>query len=181
MSELHQKYLKEGRQKLIKDLGLKNIMTAPKLEKVVINVGLGEAVSNKKVIEAVSQQLGQISGQKPITTRARKDISTFKIRKGDDIGLKVTLRSQKMYDFIEKLVKIVLPRIRDFRGIPNNSFDKMGNYTLGLSEQIVFPEIDYSMVDKVRGLEITLVTNAGSQKTKKLMEYLGFPFQKEKG
>ena len=181
MSELYQKYLKEGRPKLIKDLHLNNIMSAPRLEKVVINIGLGEALSNKKAIEAAIQQLKQISGQKPIATRARKDISTFKVRKGDIIGLKVTLRSQKMYDFIEKLVKIVLPRIRDFRGIPNNCFDNTGNYTLGLREQIVFPEIDYGMVDKVRGLEITLVTNTSSQEAKQLMEFLGFPFQKEKG
>lgn len=153
-------------------------MSVPKLKKVVINVGIGEALSNKKVIDAVSEQISQITGQKPITTKARKDISTFKVRQGDVIGVKVTLRGDKMYVFIEKLVKIVLPRIRDFRGIPNHSFDDKGNYTLGLSEQIVFPEIDYSLIDKIRGLEITLVTNSEKEKTKKLMEFLGFPFQK---
>ncbi|OGG04057.1 50S ribosomal protein L5 [Candidatus Gottesmanbacteria bacterium RBG_16_37_8] len=179
MSEFHQKYLKEGRQKLIKDLGLANIMSAPKLIKVVINCGMGEALANKKSIDSMSQQLMQITGQRPISTKARQDISSFKVRKGDVIGLKVTLRGTKMYDFIEKLVKIVLPRIRDFRGIRNNCFDKDGNYTLGLSEQIVFPEIEYSQVDKVRGLEITLVISGGQKETKKLMEYLGFPFQKE--
>jgi len=179
MTTLYDNYHQKGRQQLFKELGLKNIMSVPKLEKVVINVGLGEALSNKKVIDLVIQQLSIITGQKAVPTVARKDISTFKVRKGDVVGIKVTLRARKMFDFIEKLSKIVLPRIRDFRGIPNTGFDKMGNYTLGLSEQIVFPEIDYSQVDKIRGLEITFVTNAGANSSKKLMSHLGFPFKKE--
>ena len=177
MSDFYQKYQKEGRQKLQKEMGLKNIMKSPRLLKVVINVGLGEALSNKKAVETVSQQLIQITGQKPLPTKAKKDISTFKLRKGEIIGLKVTLRGQKMYDFIEKLAKIVLPRIRDFRGIPDSNFDSQGNYTLGLSEIIVFPEIDYSQVDKIRGMELTFVTNSEQIGTKKLMEYLGYPFE----
>ena len=177
MTTLYDNYHQKGRQQLFKELGLKNIMSVPKLEKVVINVGLGEALSNKKVIDQVIQQLSIITGQKAVPTVARKDISTFKVRKGDVVGIKVTLRARKMFDFIEKLSKIVLPRIRDFRGIPNTGFDKMGNYTLGLSEQIVFPEIDYSQVDKIRGMELTFVTNSEQIGTKKLMEYLGYPFE----
>ena len=180
MSDFYEKYIKEGRSQLQKDLGLKNIMSVPKLKKVVINVSLGEALSNKKATETVSEQLSQITGQRPVATRARKHISTFKLRKGDIVGVKVTLRAGKMYDFIEKLIKIVLPRIRDFRGIPANNFDEKGNYTLGLSEQIVFSEIDYSQVDKIRGLEITLVTGTPKEQTRKLMEYFGFPFEGRK-
>lgn len=163
-----------------KELGLKNIMAVPALKKVVINISLGEALVNKKAVENATSQLRVITGQKPVSTRARKDISSFKVRRGDIIGLKVTLRAKRMYDFIEKLVNIVLPRIRDFRGIPNNCFDKSGNYTLGISELIVFPEIDYSSVDKIRGLQITLVTNHEKNGTKKLMEFLGFPFEGRK-
>lgn len=165
---------------LSKELGLKNIMASPKLKKVVINISLGEALVNKKAVENATSQLRVITGQRPVSTRARKDISSFKVRRGDIIGLKVTLRAKRMYDFIEKLVNIVLPRIRDFRGIPNNCFDKSGNYTLGISELIVFPEIDYSSVDKIRGLQITLVTNHEKNGTKKLMEFLGFPFEGRK-
>ena len=153
-------------------------MAVPQLKKVVINVSLGEALSNKKAVETVMDQISLITGQKPVATRARKDISTFKLRKGEIVGVKVTLRAGKMYDFVEKLIKIVLPRIRDFRGISLTGFDGQGNYTLGLSEQIVFPEIDMSKIDKARGLEITMVTNAGEEGTKKLMENLGFPFMK---
>lgn len=178
MSEFYDKYQKEGKKELKQKLGIKNIMSVPRMHKVVVNISLGEALSNKKVLELAAGQLSAITGQKPLTALAKKDISTFKLRKGEPIGLKVTLRGKKMYDFIEKLVKIVLPRIRDFRGISNQSFDDSGNYSLGIAEQIVFPEVDYSQVDKVRGLEITLVTNSQSDKTKALMEYLGFPFAK---
>lgn len=180
MSDIYQKYQKEGREKLRKELGLKNIMSVPRLWKVVINISLGEALANKKAVESATRDLSQITGQKAISTKAKKDISTFKLRKGDIVGVKVTLRSQKMYDFIEKLIKIALPRIRDFRGIPNANFDKNGNYTLGLEEQIVFPEIDYSKVDKIRGMQITLVTNSPKDHTRSLMEYLGFPFEGRK-
>jgi len=176
MSELFTKYQKEGRKQISKELGLTNIMSAPRFVKVVLNISLGEALSNKKAIESATNDLMLITGQKPVTTKAKKDISSFKLRKGDIVGLKVTLRGLKMYDFVEKFIKIVLPRIRDFRGIPQSGFDKSGNYTLGLTEQIVFPEIDYSQVDKIRGLQITLVTNKEQTATKKLMEYFGFPF-----
>lgn len=180
MKDLSSYFQTEGKQKIAKDLGIKNIMAVPKLIKVVINVGLGEATTNKKIIEIVLKQLASITGQRPITTVARKDISSFKLRKGDPIGLKVTLRSRKMYDFIEKLTKIVLPRIRDFRGVSEKGFDSYGNYTLGLAEQIVFPEADMSQMDKIRGLEITLVTSSKNKDySKKLMEVLGFPFKKK--
>jgi len=165
---------------LAKELKIANIMAVPRLKKVVINVSLGEALANKKAVETTMEHIGLITGQKPVPTRARKDISTFKLRKGEIVGIKVTLRAGKMYDFVEKLVKIVLPRIRDFRGIPLSGFDSRGNYTLGLSEQIVFPEIDASKIDKVRGLEVTLVTDSSEKESKKLMEYLGFPFVKIK-
>jgi large subunit ribosomal protein L5 len=179
MSNLLVYYQKEVKNKLIEEFGIKNAMAAPKLKKVVINVGLGEALVNKKAVETVVSQLAVITGQKPVVTHAKKDISTFKVRKGDAIGVMVTLRGAKMYDFIEKLVKIVLPRIRDFRGISNSGFDKWGNYTLGLREQIIFTEIEYSEVDKVRGLEITCVTTAKDAKScKRLLELLGMPFQK---
>ncbi|KKS96023.1 MAG: 50S ribosomal protein L5, large subunit ribosomal protein L5 [Candidatus Gottesmanbacteria bacterium GW2011_GWA2_43_14] len=180
MSQYYTDYLKEGRQKLAKELKIANIMAVPRLKKVVINVSLGEALANKKAVETTMEHIGLITGQKPVPTRARKDISTFKLRKGEIVGIKVTLRAGKMYDFVEKLVKIVLPRIRDFRGIPLSGFDSRGNYTLGLSEQIVFPEIDASKIDKVRGLEVTLVTDSSEKESKKLMEYLGFPFVKIK-
>lgn len=165
---------------MAKELKIANIMAVPRLKKVVINVSLGEALANKKAVETTMEHIGLITGQKPVPTRARKDISTFKLRKGEIVGIKVTLRAGKMYDFVEKLVKIVLPRIRDFRGIPLSGFDSRGNYTLGLSEQIVFPEIDASKIDKVRGLEVTLVTDSSEKESKKLMEYLGFPFVKIK-
>lgn len=180
MSDLFKQY-QESRKTLISDLSIKNVMAVPKLLKIVVNVGIGEALLDKKIIENVSQQLALISGQRPIICKARKDISTFKLRQGDVIGLKMTLRGKRMYDFMEKLVKIVLPRIRDFRGINDRSFDGRGNLTLGLSEQIVFPEIEYSQVDKIRGLEITFVTSGRKkEETKKLLQILGMPFQKER-
>lgn len=152
-------------------------MATPKLSKIILNCGLGESLVNKKVIDEMVHEFTQISGQKPQVTYAKHDISTFKLRRGDAIGVKVTLRGGRMYDFFEKLVKIVLPRIRDFRGVSNDGFDGDGGYTLGFSEQIVFPEIDYSKIDKVRGLEITFVTSAKDrQQTKKLLEVLGMPF-----
>lgn len=179
MSTLQTEYQTEITKKLVQEFGIKNSMAIPKLIKLVINIGLGEALVNKKALETAGAQLSAITGQKPVVTHAKKDISTFKVRKGDPIGLKVTLRSGKMYDFFEKFVKIVLPRIRDFRGVKETGFDKWGNYTLGLSEQIVFPEIAYSQIDKVRGLEISFVTSAKNQKqAKRLLELLGMPFAK---
>jgi len=181
MSSLYNQYQSELREKLAKVLEIKNIMAVPKLMKIVINTGLGEALVNKKAIEEMQKQIAALSGQKPVITYARKDISSFKVRRGDAIGLKVTLRKKRMYDFFEKLVKIVLPRLRDFRGVSLSGFDGKGNYTLGFAEQTVFSEIDYSQIDKIRGLEITFVTTGKDKnQTKKLLEMLGIPFVKEK-
>ncbi|EKD87183.1 MAG: hypothetical protein ACD_37C00018G0002 [uncultured bacterium] len=179
MSDLFEKLQKEGKKQLQKELGITNIMAVPTLVKIVINIGLGEALENKKVIEMMSQQLAIICGQKPIVTIAKHDISSFKLRKGEPIGLKVTLRGRRMYDFFDKLVKVVFPRFRDFRGVRDQGFDGRGNFTLGISEQIVFPEIEYSKIDKIRGLEITFVTTGEDKKeTRKLLEILGIPFRK---
>ncbi|MBI4990610.1 50S ribosomal protein L5 [Candidatus Gottesmanbacteria bacterium] len=177
MSNLYKQYQEEGKKKLAHDLSIKNVMAIPRLKKVVVNIGLGEALVNKKAIETMNAQLSAICGQKPVVCVAKHDISSFKLRRGEPIGLKVTLREKRMYDFVEKFVKIVLPRIRDFRGISDSGLDGKGNYTLGLSEQIVFPEIEYSQVDKIRGLEITFVTSAKNNKeAKRLLEVLGMPF-----
>jgi len=179
---LYSQYQSEIKSKLALELGVKNAMAVPKLVKIVINTGLGEALANKKVIEETTKQFAAISGQKPVVTYARRDISSFKVRRADAIGLKVTLRKKMMYDFFEKLVKIVLPRLRDFRGVKESGFDGKGNYTLGLAEQIVFSEIDYSEIDKIRGLEITFVTTAKDKnQTKKLLEMLGMPFAPLRG
>ena len=156
-----------------------NIMAKPKLEKIVINVGIKEAIADKKVLEKAIEQLGIITGQKPIITKAKKAIATFKLREGDEIGLKVTLRGKKMQDFFIKLVAIVLPRVRDFRGVSLKSFDGKGNYSLGFKEQIVFPEIDYGKIDRIRGLEITICTTAKNDEDgKNLLQELGMPFKK---
>jgi large subunit ribosomal protein L5 len=181
MNKLKEKYQNEVVPELKKSLSIKNIMAVPQLNKIVINCGLGEALADKKVIDSVSAQLTVIAGQKPQITRAKKAISTFKLRAGDIIGLKATLRGQRMYDFFTKFVGIVLPRVRDFRGIPNRGFDGKGNYTLGLEEQTIFPELDYKLVDKIRGMEITFVTTAKDNRSGKLLlSLLGLPFEKEK-
>lgn len=178
-NNLFKKYQTEGKTVLAKELGIKNSLAIPRLRKIVVNVGLGEALVNKKAIEIVSAQLSKICGQKPLTCIAKHDISAFKVRRGEAIGLKVTLRGTRMYDFMEKLVKIVFPRIRDFRGIAESGFDGLGGYTLGLAEQIVFPEIDYNEVDKIRGMEITFdTTGKNTKETRKLIEFLGMPFHK---
>ncbi|MBM3283357.1 50S ribosomal protein L5 [Candidatus Gottesmanbacteria bacterium] len=180
MSDLYNQFQQKLKKDLARQLGISNIMAVPKLEKIVINTGLGEALTNKKAIENMATQIAAVSGQKPIVTYAKKDISSFKLRKGDPVGLKVTLRRGRMYDFLDKFIKVTLPRIRDFRGVSNNSFDGKGCFTLGLHEQIVLPEIDYSKIDKIRGLEITIVTTAKDKtQTKKLLEILGVPFKKE--
>lgn len=179
MSTLYKQYEKEGKSKLAQELKVKNLMALPRLLKIVVNIGLGEALLNKKVIESATEQLALICGQKPVITRARKDISSFKLRKGEIVGLKATLRGKRMYDFFEKLVKIVLPRLRDFRGVSERGFDGRGGFTLGFPEQIVFPEIEYSKIDKIRGLEVTFVTSGkNKEETKKLLEVLGMPFRK---
>ena len=177
---LKTKYQEEIKGELQKELALTNVMEVPKLTKIVINVGLGEALSDSKVLEKVAKQLSQITGQKPAVTRAKVSISTFKLRAGDKIGLKVTMRGLHMYDFLEKLIRIVFPRVRDFRGIAKTHFDGQGNFNLGLTEQTVFPEIDYAQIDKVRGLQITFVTNTRNDAyTLLLLQKLGIPFIKE--
>ena len=177
----HDYYWKTILPKLQKVLGNRNPMSVPKLEKVVINCGLGEALKDKKVIESMSLQLSLITGQKPRENHAKKAISTFKLREGDLIGLKVTLRGQKMYDFVTKFIAIALPRVRDFRGISQNGFDGKGNYTLGIKEQNIFPELEYKNIDKLRGFEITFVTSAKDNKEGlALLTELGLPFEKEK-
>jgi large subunit ribosomal protein L5 len=165
--------------KLQKELNIKNSMMVPRLVKITINCGMGEAVNDKKIMDSMSKQIMMITGQKPIMTIAKKAISSFKIREGMPIGLKVTLRKQRMYDFFTKLVSIVLPRVRDFRGLKRTSFDGTGNYTLGLSEQLIFPELDYSMIDKVRGFEIVCTTSTHDDKEAfALFSSLGMPFEK---
>lgn len=171
-------YIKEIRKSLMEEFNFKNTMAVPKIVKIVVNVGAGEASTNKKIVDKISEELALITGQKPIITKARKSISAFKIRKGMPIGVKVTLRGEKMYSFLEKLIKIVLPRIRDFRGIAPKSLDGSGNLNLGLSEQILFPEIDYDKIDRIRGLEVTVVTSAkDNEKAKKLLALFGMPFK----
>jgi len=179
MSRLKERYKKEIISNLMELCGYKNIMQVPRLEKVVLNIGAGEANQNAKVLEAAERDLVAISGQHPVITRAKKSISSFKLRAGMPIGLKVTLRGKRMYDFFDKLVNAVLPRIREFQGVSPNSFDGRGNYTLGLSEQIVFPEIDYEKVDKPRGLEVSIITTAKTDEVSRhLLGLLGMPFIK---
>ncbi len=165
---------------LMKTLNLDNIMEAPRIQKVVVNIGVGEALDNAKALEAAVSDLTQITGQKPIITRARKSIANFKLREGNPIGTKVTLRGERMWSFLDRLMNVALPRVRDFRGISPNSFDGRGNYTLGLHEQLVFPEIDYDKIDKLRGLEISIVTSARTdEEGRELLRMLGMPFRKE--
>lgn len=180
MSEIKKQYIEKIRPQLQKDLKIKNLMAVPKLSKIVINMGLGEAVKDKGIIDEFESQLTAIAGQKPRRNKARQSVAGFNLREGQVIGLSVTLRGQRMYDFFEKFVRIVLPRMRDFRGVPLKSFDGQGNYSIGISEQIVFPEVDYSKVKKVKGLEIAFVTTAKENKNaKRLLELLGMPFEKE--
>jgi large subunit ribosomal protein L5 len=172
-------YQKEVRPKLSSELKIKNPMALPRLVKIVVNVGAGEAVTNKNVLEKIQEQISLITGQKAVITKARKSISAFKIRTGLPIGVKVTLRGKNMYNFLEKTIKIVIPRLRDFRGIAETNIDEHGNLNLGFTEQTIFPEIDYDKVDKIRGLQVTVVTTAGSRENgKKLFEVLGIPFKK---
>jgi large subunit ribosomal protein L5 len=178
-SDYQRKYKEEILPEVAKKLGIKNPWTTPRLVKIVINVGLKEALTDKKVLENYSAEIAQIAGQKAVITKAKKSISSFKLREGDPIGLMVTLRGKRMLEFFQKLVSIVLPRVRDFRGVSRKSFDQKGNYTLGIREHIVFPEIDVSKIDKVRGLEISIITSAKNQKeAAELLEVLGMPFAK---
>jgi large subunit ribosomal protein L5 len=180
MSRLYQDYQEKVRPALVQAFGLKNLLAAPRLVKVVINIGLKEAAQKKELVDQVSQEIALITGQKPIPTKAKKSIAGFKLIKGAVIGLKVTLRGKRMYDFLDKLFNLVLPQVKDFKGLSQKSFDGQGNYTLGLEEQLVFPELDYAQIKEIRGLEITLVSNAKTdEKVKKLLELLGAPFEKE--
>lgn len=180
MAELKERFKKEIISSLVELHGYKNVMQVPRLEKIVLNIGMGETLLNAKALEAAEGDLAAISGQHPVTTRAKKSIAAFKLREGMLIGLKVTLRGERMYDFFDKLVNAVLSRIREFDGVPRTSFDGHGNYTLGLKEQILFPEIDYDKVDKVRGLEISIVTTANTDEDgRHLLESIGMPFAKD--
>ncbi len=177
MSQLKERYRKEVIPALMERGGYKNIMQVPRLEKVVFNIGVGEAIQNAKALEAAEGDLAAISGQHPVTTRAKKSIAAFRLRTGMPIGLKVTLRGERMYDFFDKLVNTILCRIREFQGVSRNSFDGWGNYTLAFKEQTVFPEIDYDKIDKARGLEISIITTAKTdEEGKHLLELLGMPF-----
>ncbi|MDO8497239.1 MAG: 50S ribosomal protein L5 [bacterium] len=172
-------YSQDIRKKLMEELKLSNSMALPRIVKVVVNVGAGEAVTNKNVITHIQEQMTLITGQKPIVTKARKSISAFKVRKGMPLGVKTTLRGKKMYAFLEKLIRVVIPRLRDFRGVNDSNIDNHGNLNLGFAEQTIFHEIDFDKIDKIRGLEVTVVTNIkDKQKGKKMYEILGVPFKK---
>jgi large subunit ribosomal protein L5 len=178
-SRLEEKYSTELAPQLKARLGYDNVMQLPKLKKIVLSIGLGEAIQEAKALEAAEKDLGTISGQHPVTTRAKKSISAFKLRAGVPIGMMLTLRGKRMYDFFDKLVNVVLPRFRDFRGVSRDSFDGRGSYSLGIKEQIVFPEIDYDKVDKIRGLEVTIVTTAkNDDEARSLLELMGMPFRR---
>ena len=180
MARLRDKYHEDIVPALMADFGYSNVMQAPKLTKIVINIGLGEAVQNAKVVDAAVNDLTLITGQKPVVTRAKKSIAAFKLREGMPIGAMVTLRGDRMYEFLDRLVAVSLPRVRDFRGVSPNSFDGRGNYTLGVREQILFPEIDYDKIDKTRGLEMSFVTTArNDEEGRRLMTLFGMPFAKK--
>ena len=180
MNKFKEHYQNEVIPVLMKELELVNIMQTPGIEKVVINVGLGEAMDNSKALDATVSDIQAITGQKPVVTKARKSIAAFKLREGREIGVMVTLRGEKMWSFMDRLLNIVLPRVRDFRGISPDAFDGRGNYTLGLREQLIFPEIKFDKIDKIRGLEITIVTTATSDdQAYLLLEQLGMPFRKD--
>ena len=179
VNRLQKKYKEEVRPALVKEFGYSTIMMAPRLEKIVINMGVGDATQNSKALDDAVNDLTIIAGQHPGVTKAKKSIATFKVREGQAIGCKVTLRGQRMYEFLDKLVSIALPRVRDFRGISKNAFDGHGNYTLGVKEQLIFPEIDYDKVAKIRGMDIVFVTTAKSDKEAfALLDKMGFPFRK---
>ena len=180
MSRLRERYKKEVVPRLMELYGYKNVMQVPRLEKIALNIGVGEAIQDAKALEAAERDLAAISGQHPVITRAKKSIAAFRLRSGMPIGLKVTLRGERMYHFFDRLVNVALPRMREFRGVSPNSFDGRGNYTLGLKEQIAFPEVEYDKVDKIRGLEITITTSAKTdEESKHLLELLGMPFAKD--
>src|ERR671937_1102675 len=181
-SRLEQRYLRDVVPTLVRDFNYGNPMQVPRLAKVTINVGVGEAITNNKALDATVRDVSLITGQKPIVKKARKSIAQFKLRAGQQVGVTVTLRGQRMWEFLDRLLNAALPRTRDFHGVPTRSFDGRGNYTLGLGEQLIFPEINYDQVDKARGLEVSIVTTARSdQEARRLLELLGMPFQREDG
>jgi large subunit ribosomal protein L5 len=172
-------YTKQVRKKIQDEYGIKNVMAIPKVEKIVLNLGMGDAIQNSKLLDAAVDELGQITGQKPVVTRARKSIASFKLREGMAIGTMVTLRGDKMYEFLDRLINIALPRVRDFRGVPTRSFDGRGNYTLGIRDHLIFPEIDPGKVDRSKGMNITIVTTAkNDEQARFLLRELGMPFGK---
>src|SRR6266550_1805879 len=177
-TRLHEKYVKEVAPALKKELELKNFMAVPRLHKIVINMGVGEATQNAKLMDPAVNELGQIAGQKPVVTRARKSIAAFKVRENMPIGAMVTLRGDRMYEFMDRLLNVALPRVRDFRGVSTKSFDGRGNYTLGLRDQLIFPEIDYAKVDKLKGMNVTIVTTAkNDNEARALLKHMGMPFR----
>lgn len=177
---LQERYRKDVAPALMKSLNLTNTMQVPRIKKVIVNIGVGEALDNTKALDAAVEDLTQITGQKPVITKARKSIANFKLREGRAIGVKVTLRGERMWSFLDRLMNIALPRVRDFRGVSADAFDGRGNYTLGLREQLVFPEISYDKIDKLRGLEISIVTTARTdEEGRQLLRMLGMPFKKE--
>ena len=177
-ARMRDRYVKEVLPALMKEFGLDNPMAAPKLEKIVVNMGVGEATQNAKLIDPAVSEVQQIAGQKPVVTKAKKSIAQFKVREGNPIGVMVTLRGDRMYEFFDRLVNIALPRVRDFRGVPTKSFDGRGNYTLGVRDQLIFPEIDYSKVEKMKGMNITIVTTAGNDdQARALLKHMGMPFR----
>ena len=177
---LHQRYLRDVVPALVKDFNYSNPMQVPKVAKVSVNVGVGEAIANAKALDATVRDVSIITGQKPLIKKARKSIAQFKLREGQNVGVMVTLRGERMWEFLDRLMNAALPRTRDFRGVPSRSFDGRGNFTLGLREQLIFPEISYDQVDKARGLEVSIITTARSdQEGRRLLELLGMPFQRE--
>jgi large subunit ribosomal protein L5 len=177
-ARLRDRYYREVQPALMKELGIENKMAAPRLEKIIVNMGVGEATQNAKLIDPAATEVQQITGQKPVVTKARKSIAAFKVREGMPIGVMVTLRGDRMYEFLDRLVNVALPRVRDFRGVPTKSFDGRGNYTLGVRDQLIFPEIDYAKVEKLKGMNITIVTSAGSDdQARALLKHMGMPFR----
>jgi large subunit ribosomal protein L5 len=178
MNRLREKYQKDAIAALKKEFGYKNVMAVPKIQKVVVNMGLGEATSNVKIIDTGADELARITGQKPVTRRSKKSIAQFKVRKGQPVGTSVTLRGDRMWEFLDRLMSIALPRVRDFKGVSPKGFDGRGNYTLGLRDQLLFPEIDYMKVDKARGMNVSVVTTAKTdEEARKLLQFIGMPFR----
>lgn len=179
MARLKEKYNETIRQELVNKFNYSSVMQAPQIDKIVVNMGIGDAVQNAKVLDTAVEELSAITGQKPVITKAKKSIATFRLREGMPIGAKVTLRGERMYEFLDKLISVSLPRVRDFRGISKKAFDGRGNYTLGVKEQLIFPEIDYDKVSKVRGMDIVIVTTANTdEEARELLTQFGMPFQK---